>query len=54
MSSQGDDVHIQFYRPDRKPFDGYTEEDEPALPEGETDEALWRALVGINRGWHDW
>ncbi|KAK4626199.1 hypothetical protein CLAFUW4_04652 [Fulvia fulva] len=54
VASESEDMHVQSCRPDRKPFDGYTGEHEPALPKGETDEALWRALVGINRGWHDW
>ncbi|KAI4730460.1 hypothetical protein E4T49_01806 [Aureobasidium sp. EXF-10728] len=34
--------------PDRVPFDGYSEEKEHPLPEGETDEALWKALVGTS------
>lgn len=37
---------------DRKPFDGYERNGNvPELPEGETDEALWDALVGLNRVW---
>jgi len=35
--------------PERLPLDGYSEEEEPALPKGETDEALWRAIVGVNK-----
>ena len=37
--------------PNRLPFDGYSEHVMPNLPEGETDEALWDALVGLNRVW---
>lgn len=37
---------------DRKPFDGYSREsDVPELPAGETDEALWKAMVNLNRVW---
>jgi hypothetical protein len=35
--------------PERLPLDGYSEEEEPALPKGETDEALWKAIVGVNK-----
>jgi hypothetical protein len=31
------------------PLDGYSEEEEPALPKGEKDEALWKAIVGVNK-----
>ncbi|CAD0083415.1 unnamed protein product [Aureobasidium vineae] len=34
--------------PDRLPLDGYSEEKEHPLPKGETDEALWKAVVGVN------
>jgi len=34
---------------DRVPFDGFWDEEKPALPEGETDEAMWRALVAITK-----
>lgn len=36
--------------PDRLPLDGYSEEEHPAMPKGETDEALWKALVQANKG----
>lgn len=37
---------------DRTPFDGYAPNGPiPDLPEGETDEGLWHALVGLNRAW---
>lgn len=37
---------------DLRPFDGYDAQgDIPALPENETDRALWEALVGLNRVW---
>jgi len=38
---------------DRKPFDGYDVYSEmlPQLPDGETDEALWEAVLGLNRVW---
>ncbi|KAI5257360.1 hypothetical protein E4T42_00994 [Aureobasidium subglaciale] len=35
--------------PERLPLDGYSEEDEPAIPKGETDEALWKAMVGLTK-----
>ncbi|KAG9637629.1 hypothetical protein KCU64_g14125, partial [Aureobasidium melanogenum] len=35
--------------PERLPLDGYSEEEEPALPKGEHDEALWKAIVGVNK-----
>ncbi|KAH0344277.1 hypothetical protein KCU81_g4840, partial [Aureobasidium melanogenum] len=34
--------------PNRVPFDGYSKEKSPPLPEGETDEELWKAIVGVN------
>ncbi|KAG9528525.1 hypothetical protein KCU93_g4233, partial [Aureobasidium melanogenum] len=34
--------------PNRVPLDGYSEEQDPPLPEGETDEELWKAIVGVN------
>jgi len=34
---------------DQVPFDGFSEESEPAIPEGEDDEELWRAMVRLNR-----
>lgn len=37
--------------PDRKPLDGYTEDAEIRLPDGETDEEMWEAVVGLNRVW---
>lgn len=37
--------------PNRLPLDGFSEEEKPALPEGETDEELWRAMVSLNRVW---
>ena len=37
--------------PDRLPFDGYKKGKVPALPQGETDEELWEALVGLNQVW---
>ena len=33
--------------PDRLPLDGFSEEKEPVIPEGETDEELWRAMVAL-------
>ena len=37
---------------DLKPFQGYSaHSDMPELPEGETDQALWEAMVGVNRAW---
>lgn len=33
------------------PLDGFSEIEEPKLPEGETDEKLWRAMIGLNRNW---
>ncbi|THW33153.1 hypothetical protein D6C77_04166 [Aureobasidium pullulans] len=35
--------------PERLPLDGFSEEEEPALPKGETDEALWKAMVGVTK-----
>lgn len=35
-------------QPNRVPLDGYSEEKEPALPEGETDEELWKAIVDVD------
>lgn len=35
----------------RVPFDGYTKGEMPDLPEGETDEELWKALVSLNQNW---
>lgn len=35
--------------PARLPFDGFSEEEEPAMPEGETDIELWHALVHMNK-----
>lgn len=37
--------------PDRVPLDGYTKDGEAKLPEGEKDEAMWEALVQLNRVW---
>lgn len=37
--------------PDRLPFDGYGPGSKPPLPEGETDQDLWDALVGLNQVW---
>ena len=34
--------------PNRVPLDGYSEEMDPPLPEGETDEELWKAIVGVD------
>ncbi|KAI7488884.1 hypothetical protein KC351_g1670 [Hortaea werneckii] len=35
---------------DRRPFDGYSGDSEiPELPDGETDQALWHAMVELNR-----
>ncbi|GAB7366216.1 hypothetical protein MBLNU230_g7775t1 [Neophaeotheca triangularis] len=42
-------VPVKLCEPDRLPFDGYTKGSKPAPPEGETDVALWEALVGLNR-----
>ena len=36
---------------DRLPFDGYKKGEVPPLPEGETDEDLWKALVHLNQHW---
>jgi pimeloyl-ACP methyl ester carboxylesterase len=36
---------------DRSPFDGYRKGDVPPLPDGETDEELWKALVHLNQNW---
>ena len=36
---------------DRVPFDGYTKGEVPALPKGETDEELWKAVVALNQNW---
>lgn len=36
-------------QPARLPFDGYNNEEKPELPEGETDQELWDAMVHINR-----
>jgi hypothetical protein len=35
--------------PERLPLDGFSEEEEPAIPKGETDEELWKAMVGVNK-----
>lgn len=35
--------------PARLPLDGFSEEENPALPEGETDEELWAAMVDMNK-----
>ena len=34
--------------PARLPLDGFSEEKEPKIPDGETDEALWRAMVKLS------
>ncbi|KAH0355525.1 hypothetical protein KCU83_g1854, partial [Aureobasidium melanogenum] len=34
--------------PDNVPLDGYSEKADPPLPKGETDEELWKAIVGVN------
>lgn len=33
---------------DRVPFDGFSEEEEPEIPQGEEDEELWRAMVKLS------
>lgn len=37
--------------PNFKPLQGYTANSRAPLPEGETDEKLWKAVVGLNREW---
>lgn len=37
---------------DRKPLDGYRSDGPvPELPEGEKDNHLWNAIIGLNRAW---
>lgn len=38
-------------KPAAQPFDGFSEDEQPPLPEGETDEALWKAMITLNRAW---
>jgi hypothetical protein len=45
------DGHGALCGVDRRPLDGYTRESEVSLPDGETDEELWKAIVGLNRAW---
>ncbi|KAL1306301.1 hypothetical protein AAFC00_004385 [Neodothiora populina] len=46
---RGEGKVSQICTPDRRPLDGFSEEDDPTLPKGETDGELWRALVAANR-----
>jgi hypothetical protein len=42
----------KFCEPDRQPFDSYIRDSYVPLPKGETDEALWTAIIGVNRAWN--
>lgn len=39
--------HGQVCAPDRRPLDGFSEEVEPRIPDGEVDEPVWRAMVQL-------
>ena len=51
LPALSDGKDFALCKPDRFPLDGWANEEDPALPQGETDEAMWKAWVGLNKAW---
>ncbi len=45
------EAHGKLCKADILPLSGYGKDSTPALPEGESDQAMWEALVALNQVW---